>query len=67
LCFTQHYGIDLVVYIVHHSIKDWKEEKESYSKAGIRVLPYPDELFWTLLYATSSEERQGTGTPFLSA
>jgi hypothetical protein len=58
-CFTHHYGIDLVVYVVHHNIKDWKGEKESYAKAGIRVLSYPDELLWTLLYAKSTKCSRG--------
>jgi hypothetical protein len=62
LCFTEHYGIDLVVYVVQHNIKDWKEEQVSYARAGIRMLSYPDELFWTLMY-TKSSMGQGEYTP----
>jgi hypothetical protein len=64
LCFTEHYGIDLVVYAVQHNIKDWEEEQRSYAKAGIRMLPYPDELFWTLMYTKSSEVLTGGGEHF---
>jgi hypothetical protein len=53
LCFARHHDIDLVVYVVHHGLKDWEGEVKSYAAMGVKVLPYPDELFWSLLYSNS--------------
>lgn len=61
LCFTRHHGIDLVVYIIHHGLKDWESEVKSYAVMGVKVLPYPDELFWSLLYSKPNEIRYGPG------
>ena len=49
LCFAHQYGIDLVVYILHHHIPDLEEEMQSLESLGVRVLTYPDELFWSLV------------------
>jgi hypothetical protein len=63
LCFARHHDIDLVVYVVHHGLKDWEGEVKSYAAMGVKVLPYPDELFWSLLYSKETEIRWSTGEP----
>jgi Nucleotide-diphospho-sugar transferase len=49
LCFARHYGIDLIVYILHHHLADVESEVQSLERLGVKVLTYPDELFWTLV------------------
>lgn len=49
LCFTKHYDIDLVVYIVHHHLADIEGEIEMLTSLGVKVLTYPDEKFWSLI------------------
>lgn len=55
LCFSRHYDIDIVVYVVQHHLASWETEMAAYMDAGIKVLPYPDELFWSLLYSKKTE------------
>lgn len=54
ICFTRHYGIDVVVYILHHHLQDVEAEIQSLTTLGVRVLTYPDELFWRLLATKKS-------------
>ena len=49
LCFAKHYDIDLIVYILHHHLDDVESEVLSLERLGVKVLTYPDELFWTLV------------------
>ena len=64
LCFAKHHGIEVVIYVLNHnmSLRDWKQEKSAYDTLGIRLVSYPDELFWTLLYSKSNEIRIAKGT-----
>ena len=50
LCFTKHFGIDLIVYILHHHLPDVAKEIRSLEELGVRVLTYPDERFWNTIY-----------------
>ena len=50
LCFTKHYGIDLIVYILHHHLPDVEKEIRSLEELGVRVLTYPDERFWSTVH-----------------
>jgi hypothetical protein len=59
LCYARHHDIDIVVYLVHHNLPNWREEVKMYTKMGIRVVPYPDELFWSLLSSKTSEIHKG--------
>ena len=54
VCFAKHYDIDLVVYILHHQLPDVESEIRSLEQLGIRVLTYPDELFWSVVMTKSS-------------
>ena len=49
LCYIHHFGIDLVVYVLHHGLVSPYEEMRSLEELGVRTLPYPDELFWKLV------------------
>jgi len=49
LCFVHHFGIDLVVYVVHHGDGDPDVEIENLRKLGVRALTYPEELFWKVV------------------
>jgi hypothetical protein len=64
LCYAQHHGLDIVIYLLHHNLPDWEKEIEYYNGIGIKMLPYPDELFWTLLYSKSTEIRVGPAGTF---
>jgi hypothetical protein len=64
LCYAQHHGIDIVVYLVHHNLPDWEKEIEYYSSIGVKMLPYPDELFWSLLYSKTTEIHTGPAGTF---
>lgn len=59
LCFAQHFGIDLIVYILHHSLPNVEEEVQSLQKLGVRVLTYPDERFWKLVHQKKSKIMPG--------
>lgn len=61
LCFTQHHDIDIVVYLIHHNLAEPEREIQQLRDVGIKVLTYPDELFWTLLYSKSNDVKVGTG------
>jgi hypothetical protein len=60
LCFAQHFGIDLIVYILHHTLPDVEEEVQSLQKLGVRVLTYPDERFWKLVLQKKSKIMAGS-------
>ena len=64
LCFVQHYEIDLIIYILHHHLPDVEEEIRSLELLGVKVLTYPDELFWGLLAEKKSKIMDGK--PFSS-
>ena len=49
LCYIHHFGIDLVVYVLHHGLVNPYEEMRELEALGVRVLPFPDELFWRLV------------------
>jgi Nucleotide-diphospho-sugar transferase len=59
LCFAQFYDIDLVVYILHHNLPDVEHEVASLKRLGVKVLTYPDELFWTLVSQKTSKVMAG--------
>jgi hypothetical protein len=59
LCYARHHDIDIVVYLVHHNLPNWREEVKMYTSMGIRVIPYPDELFWSLMYSKSTDIHRG--------
>ena len=59
VCFAKHYDIDLVVYILHHALTDVEAEVQSLESLGIRVLTYPDQLFWSLVMQKTSRVMQG--------
>ena len=61
LCYTQHYNIDIIVYMLHHNLANFDLEKKQLTDMGIKVLPYPDELFWTLLATKRTVVYSGTG------
>ena len=59
LCFAKHYDIDLVLYILHHQLPDVESEIHSLEQLGIRVLTYPDQLFWSLVMTKKSRVMVG--------
>jgi hypothetical protein len=59
LCYARHHDIDIVVYLVHHNLPNWREEVKIYTSMGIRVIPYPDHLFWSLLSSKTSQIHKG--------
>ena len=54
ICFAKHYNYDLVVYILHHDIPNLERELDSIRRLGVRVLTYPDELFWNTVATKKS-------------
>ena len=51
LCFSEHYGYDLVVYVMRNqeqSDSEFAEHVAEIGRLGVKVLPYPEELFWRL-------------------
>jgi hypothetical protein len=61
LCFIKHYEIDLLLYILHHDIKDLEVEVRELELLGIRVLTYPDELFWQIVSTKKTPVGVGKG------
>lgn len=59
LCFAKHYGIDLIVYILHHHLADVESEVLSLERLGVKVLTYPDELFWSLVSKKTTKISSG--------
>lgn len=59
LCFIKHYQLDLIVYILHHEIANLEVEMQTLSHMGVRVLTYPDNLFWNLLATKKSHINRG--------
>lgn len=59
LCFTQHHGIDLIVYVAHHNLAE--SEIDDIKSLGVRVLTYPDELFWSTLSQKTNALARGRG------
>jgi hypothetical protein len=57
LCFAAHYDFDLVVYVQHHDIPmdDLKLQLQSLEALGVRVLTYPDLIFWSLIAEKQSK------------
>ena len=54
ICFAKHYNYDMVVYILHHDIPNLEREMDSIRRLGVRVLTYPDELFWNIVATKKS-------------
>jgi len=65
-CFLHHYGIDLVVYVVHHGVPDVAAEMRDVEEGlGVRTLTYPDALFWSVVAEkTTSFRRNRRGNTF---
>lgn len=59
LCFTQHHGIDLIVYVVHHNLAE--SDIDDIKSLGVRALTYPDELFWSILSQKTNALARGRG------
>lgn len=59
LCFTQHHGIDLIVYVAHHNLAE--SDIDDIKSLGVRVLTYPDELFWSTLSQKTNALARGRG------
>lgn len=63
ICFAKHYNYDMVVYILHHDIPHLESEFDSIRRLGVRVLTYPDELFWNIVATKKSHINKGLFTP----
>ena len=53
ICFTHSYEYDLVVYVMRQKGDNYEahmKQVRSIAKLGINALPYPEELFWLLVY-----------------
>ncbi len=61
LCFIQHFEIDLVLYILHHDPIELAREVKEFAELGVRVLPFPEELFWQVLSTKKSPVKTGKG------
>jgi hypothetical protein len=48
-CFARHHGLDLVVYIFHHTLVNVEAEVRALERFGVRALTYPDQLFWSVV------------------
>ena len=59
ICFVKHYNFDMVVYILHHDIPNLEAEIDQISRFGVRVLTYPDELFWHLVATKKTHINKG--------
>lgn len=63
LCYAKIYNYDLVVYVTRNRGDDYKQHlhhiKEIGKMNGVRTLPYPEELFWRLVYGKSMPVRAG--------
>jgi hypothetical protein len=59
LCFVKHYEYDIVIYFVQHEIEDFDEEVKELTNMGLKVLTYPDYLFWRLIKSKNSSIKQG--------
>ena len=64
ICFAKHYNYDMVVYILHHDIPNLEREMDSIRRLGVRVLTYPDELFWNIVATKKSHINKGLLTYF---
>jgi hypothetical protein len=62
LCFADHYGYDVVVYVMRNKEQS-QEEFEAHTSEigsyGVKALPYPEELFWRLVYGRTRPLRVG--------
>ena len=59
VCFAKHYDIDLIAYILQHNLPDVEAEITSMEQLGLRVLTYPDELFWNIVLQKKSKVMEG--------
>lgn len=63
LCFAEHYGYDVVVYVMRNSDHQTEEEFllhiNEVASLGVRALPYPEELFWRLVFGRTHDLRIG--------
>ena len=59
LCYMREHDIDIVVYFLHYNMNNSDSEIKTLTDMGIKILPYPEELFWTLMYSKSNEIRTG--------
>lgn len=62
LCFAEHYGYDLVVYVMRNqeqSDNEFAEHVAEIGRLGIKVLPFPEELFWRFVYGRVNPLREG--------
>ena len=61
LCFIHHYDIDMVLYVLHHDKQQLAEETTQIQNMGVRVLSFPEELFWQVLSTKKSVLKVGKG------
>ena len=64
LCFAHKYGYDLVVYVLRNHEADYKtylQHVAEIGKLGVKALPYPEELFWRLVYSKAGKIKEGKG------
>ena len=62
LCFAEHYGYDLVVYVMRNqeqSESEFAEHVAEIGHLGVKALPYPEELFWRFVYGRVNPLRVG--------
>ena len=62
LCFADHYGYDLVVYVMRNQEQteaQFAKHVAEIGSYGVKVLPYPEELFWRFIYGRTNPLRVG--------
>lgn len=63
LCYAEHYGYDVVVYVMRNNDHQTEEEFRSHiaeiASLGVKAVPYPEELFWRLVYGRTHDLRVG--------
>ena len=63
LCYAEHYKYDVVVYVMrnndHQTEKEFKDHISEIASLGVKALPYPEELFWRLVYGRTHHLRVG--------
>lgn len=64
LCFIQHYQLNILVYLVHHLIdldQEIYELEHFVPDQNIRIITYPDALYWSLLSSKTNSMSKGKG------
>ena len=62
ICFTHSYEYDLVVYVMRQKGDDYHAHMKlvnEIAKLGVNALPYPEELFWLLVYGKTTPVSEG--------